>query len=130
VLDATGAGRVASHGTLLDARTPERFRGEEEPIDPVVGRIPGARNAPLASMFDAGGELLPPEALRDRFAALGVAEDAPVGAYCGSGVTAAVTVLALTVAGYDAALYPGSWSEWITDPSRPVATGDPARDRA
>jgi thiosulfate/3-mercaptopyruvate sulfurtransferase len=127
-LDATDAARVAREGALLDARTPVRFRGEEEPVDPVAGRVPGARNAPHASMFDADGRLLPPEALRKRFAELVVGDGTEVGAYCGSGVTAAVSVLALTVAGYDgAALYPGSWSEWITDPSRPVATGEPDR---
>lgn len=126
VLDAAGAARVARDGALIDARTPARFRGDEEPVDPVAGRVPGARNAPLSDLLGPDGQLLAPEALRARFAALGVADGAPVGAYCGSGVTASASVLALTLAGYDAALYPGSWSEWITDPSRPVATGDPA----
>jgi thiosulfate/3-mercaptopyruvate sulfurtransferase len=79
-------------------------------------------NLPAAELVGADGRLLPPAGLRARFQAAGVPEAGPVGAYCGSGVTAAQTVLALTVAGYPgAALYVGSWSEWITDPGRPVA---------
>ncbi|MGH3358300.1 MAG: sulfurtransferase, partial [Nocardioidaceae bacterium] len=92
-------------------------------VDPVAGHIPAAVNAPAAANVGAGGAWLSPAALRERFAALGVDGTRAVGAYCGSGVTAAHTVLALEIAGIDAALYPGSWSEWITDPSRPVATG-------
>jgi thiosulfate/3-mercaptopyruvate sulfurtransferase len=105
ILEADEVLGFARKGILLDVRAPERFRGETEPIDPIAGHIPGAVNAP--------GDLpdLPP----------GV----PVAAYCGSGVTAARAVLRLHEAGReDAALYVGSWSEWITDPSRPVATGD------
>ena len=95
----------AERGVLLDVRTPERFRGDQEPIDPVAGHIPGAVNAP--------GEL--PE----------VGPEQEVGAYCGSGITAARTILRLHEQGReDARLYVGSWSEWITDPSRPIATGD------
>jgi thiosulfate/3-mercaptopyruvate sulfurtransferase len=124
VLDAAGAARVAGTGVLLDARVPARFRGEAEPVDPVAGRIPGAVNLPTAELVGPDGYLLPPDALRERFAAAGVRADRPVGAYCGSGVTAAHTVLALAVAGVpDPALYVGSWSHWITDPERPVATG-------
>jgi thiosulfate/3-mercaptopyruvate sulfurtransferase len=127
VLDAAAAAGAARDGVLLDARTAVRFRGEDEPIDPVAGHIPGARNVPAAELFGPDGRLLPPRALRERFAGAGVSEaTSPLGAYCGSGVTAAVTVLALTVAGFDAAMYPGSWSEWITDPARSVATGEPA----
>ncbi len=108
---------------MLDARAATRYRGETEPVDPVAGHIPGARSAPTAAYVDARGHFLAAAELRDRFAALGVAEGVPVGAYCGSGVTAAHTVLALELAGIRAALYPGSWSEWITDSTRPVATG-------
>lgn len=121
-VDAAGAAAVARDGVLLDVRAPERFRGETEPLDPVAGHIPGAVNAPLADNTDELGRLLPRADLRARFEALGAAEG-PVAAYCGSGVTACQTVLALTYAGLDAALYPGSWSGWITDPERPVSTG-------
>jgi thiosulfate/3-mercaptopyruvate sulfurtransferase len=119
VLDAAEAARFAAEGRLLDARVAPRFRGETEPIDPVAGHIPAARNLPAAATVDADGRLLDAAELRQRVAS-GARE---VGAYCGSGVTAAHTALALTVAGYTPALYVGSWSHWITDPSRPVATG-------
>ena len=93
----------------------------------MAGHIPGAVSAPTAENVAADGTFRPPADLARRFAALGAADGTAVGAYCGSGVTAAHEVLALTLAGIPAALYTGSWSEWITDPSRPVATGpDPA----
>lgn len=113
----------AGRAHLLDARAPERFRGEVEPVDPVAGHIPGALNAPTSTNLEADGHFLGVEALRDVYAAHGVAPGVPVGVYCGSGVTAAHDVLALERIGIRAALYPGSWSEWVTDPSRPVATG-------
>jgi thiosulfate/3-mercaptopyruvate sulfurtransferase len=123
LLNAAGAAAMASRGVLVDARASERFRGEVEPIDPVAGHIPGARNLPAAQTLGADGRLLPPDALRDRFAAVGVRAGEPVGVYCGSGVVATAEVLAMAVAGIDAELYAGSWSEWITDPSRAIATG-------
>jgi thiosulfate/3-mercaptopyruvate sulfurtransferase len=123
VLDAAQAARLARSGVLLDARAPERYRGEVEPVDPVGGHVPGARNAPTTGNVGADGRFLAPDALRERFAALGAGPDVAVGAYCGSGVTAAHTLLALEVAGFEATLYPGSWSEWVSDPARPVATG-------
>lgn len=124
VLDADGAAAMAGDGVLLDVRVPPRYRGETEPIDPVAGHIPGAVNLPAAELV-TDGHLHDAAQLRDRFAQAGVAGQTPVGAYCGSGVTAAHTVLALHRAGRtDAALYVGSWSHWITDPARPVATGD------
>jgi thiosulfate/3-mercaptopyruvate sulfurtransferase len=121
VLDADGAAGFA--GSLLDARAGERYRGEVEPIDPRAGHIPGAVSAPTAGNLDAEGRFLSPEALRARFTSLGVDLDGPVAAYCGSGITASHEVLALAVAGIDAALFPGSWSAWSSDPSRPAATG-------
>ncbi|GAA0364377.1 sulfurtransferase [Microbispora corallina] len=123
VLDAGRAAEIASGGVLLDARAAERYRGEVEPIDPVAGHIPGAVSAPTGQNVEPGGRFHKREFLRERFNTLGVVEGVPVGAYCGSGVTAAHEVLALEVAGLPAALYVGSWSNWVADPSRPVATG-------
>jgi thiosulfate/3-mercaptopyruvate sulfurtransferase len=123
VLDAAAAAGLARDGLLFDVRAGERYRGEHEPVDPVAGHIPGAVNAPTLENVRPDGTLLPADALRARFAALGVDGSAPVGAYCGSGVSAAQTVLALAVAGVPAALYVGSWSNWVADPARPVATG-------
>jgi thiosulfate/3-mercaptopyruvate sulfurtransferase len=124
VLDADTAVALARDGLLLDVRTGERFRGEHEPVDPVAGHIPGALSAPVAEVMQADGRLKPAAELRQLFSAKGIRDDgAPVGAYCGSGVTAAHEVLALHEAGIEAALYVGSWSDWITDPGRPVATG-------
>jgi thiosulfate/3-mercaptopyruvate sulfurtransferase len=124
VLDAEGAaGLVAGGGVLLDARVEPRYRGEVEPVDPVAGHIPGARSAPASGNVDVSGRFLSAERLRERFARLGVEADRAAAAYCGSGVTAAQEVLALHVAGIPAALYAGSWSEWVADRSRPVETG-------
>ncbi|MFD7656174.1 sulfurtransferase [Actinosynnema sp. NPDC059797] len=118
---------AAFPGALLDARAPERYRGETEPVDPRAGHIPGALNAPTAGHTE-NGRWLPAAALAERFAALGVTPDRPVAAYCGSGVTASSVVLALEAAGITspttpASLYPGSWSQWSSDPTRPAATG-------
>jgi len=125
VVDADDVEAVVAGGVLIDVRAVERFHGEHEPIDPVAGHVPGAVNAPLTGNTDETGRFRPDAELRRRFADLGVVDGAPVAAYCGSGVTATQTLLALRLAGFDeAALYPGSWSGWITDPSRPVATGD------
>ncbi|SCG71191.1 sulfurtransferase [Micromonospora coxensis] len=129
VLDTAAAAALAAadEGVLLDVRAAPRYRGEMEPIDPVAGHVPGAVNLP-APQYVTDGRFPSAEALRERFAAVGVTGDAPVGAYCGSGVTAAQAVLALHLAGRpDAALYVGSWSEWVADPSRPVATGETPR---
>jgi thiosulfate/3-mercaptopyruvate sulfurtransferase len=123
-VDDTEAALLPARGVLLDVRTPERFRGETEPIDPVAGHVPGAVSASLTDLTDDLGRFLPPDALRTRFESLGIRADVAVAAYCGSGVTACQTILALRLVGLDAALYPGSWSGWISDPSRPIATGD------
>jgi thiosulfate/3-mercaptopyruvate sulfurtransferase len=123
LVDAAGAARLADAGVLLDSRAPDRYSGESEPVDPVAGHIPGARNRPTTANLDEAGRFLAPHALEAAFRGLGIDGGAQVGAYCGSGVSAAHQVLALELAGYPAALYVGSWSEWITDPSRPVALG-------
>lgn len=123
LLDAAGAAALARRGVLLDARAPERYRGDSEPIDRVGGHIPGAVNAPTTQNSGTDGRFLPAAALADRFAALGAAADAEVGVYCGSGVSAAHEALALAVAGIPAALYVGSWSEWTADPANPISTG-------
>jgi thiosulfate/3-mercaptopyruvate sulfurtransferase len=123
LLDAAGAAALARRGLLLDARAPERYRGDSEPIDRVGGHIPGAVNAPTTENTGADGLLLPAAALADRFRALGAKPGTDVGVYCGSGVSGAHEVLALAAAGVPAALYVGSWSDWSADPARPVATG-------
>lgn len=137
VLDAMGAAEIARSGILLDARAPARYRGETEPVDKVAGHIPGALSSPSAENVTADGTFRAADELRARFASLGIgtphngqggsvaeAADAQrVGTYCGSGVVAAHQVLALAMIGIPAALYVGSWSGWITDPARPVATG-------
>jgi thiosulfate/3-mercaptopyruvate sulfurtransferase len=111
---------------LLDARSADRFRGQNETLDPVAGHIPGAVSFPFADNLEAGQTFLGVEALKARLAA--VLGDTPAERtvfYCGSGVTAAHNVLAMLHAGLgEAKMYPGSWSEWITDPSRPVATSE------
>ena len=122
LLDAAGAARLAAHGVLLDARAPARYQGLEEPVDPVAGHVPGARNLPMAELVGERG-LVPPDVVRRAAEAHGVGPGTPVGAYCGSGVVAAHLVLALETAGVPAALYVGSWSDWVSDPARPVATG-------
>lgn len=129
VLDAEQAGKWAREALLLDARAPERYRGEVEPIDPAAGHVPGAVNAPFSGHIGPDGSWRTAEELAARFRELGVAAGRPVGAYCGSGVTASSIVLALEVSGLTsaeapAALYAGSWSNWSADPSRPVATGE------
>jgi len=117
VVDADAAARVAREGVLVDARATERFRGEVEPVDPVAGHVPGAVNVPATANLDDGRFRSVPE-LATTYAALG--EGREVAAYCGSGVTATHDLFAMHLLGREAGLYPGSWSEWVTDPSRPV----------
>jgi thiosulfate/3-mercaptopyruvate sulfurtransferase len=111
---------------LIDARAPERFTGEEEPFDPVAGHIPGAANRPFEDNLDIDGTFLSPEELRAAFEPL--LRGLPPGRaihVCGSGVTACHNLLAMEVAGLPGSrLYPGSWSEWITDPRHPIAVGE------
>lgn len=105
--------------TLLDARSPERFRGDVEPVDPVAGHIPGAKNVPSTTVLSSDGTFLDDDALSQLMSDYGNR----LGVYCGSGVTATVVLAALAAIGSDAALFPGSWSEWSSDPGRPVASG-------
>ncbi|GLJ78376.1 sulfurtransferase [Microbacterium imperiale] len=123
VLDIDEVLDHARTGLLLDARAGERFRGEVEAIDPRAGHIPGAVSAPTTDNLDETGRFRRAQELRARFAALGAEPGGAVGVYCGSGVTAAHEAVALTVAGYEPVLYPGSWSQWSQHPDRPLATG-------
>lgn len=125
VVDIDGAAALAAGeaGTLLDARAPERFRGDSEPIDSAAGHIPGAVNLPSSHLTEAG-LFRSPQDLRLVFAVAGVTADGPpAAASCGSGITASQTVLAAEIAGLDVALFPGSWSQWCAQ-GREVATGD------
>mgnify|MGYP000929777190 CR=1 FL=1 len=157
VVDAEGAERIAATGVLLDARPANRYRGEDETIDPVAGHIPGARSLPALSLMADDDRFLPAERLAERFGTVGVRRGAGgrggggcgdaggrggggcgdaggrggggrgggVGIYCGSGLQACHVALAAAACGAaaDPAVYAGSWSEWITDPTRPVARG-------
>jgi thiosulfate/3-mercaptopyruvate sulfurtransferase len=123
VLAIDEAAQLPGRGILLDARSAERYRGDVEPIDPKAGHIPGAMSAPTTDNIALDGAFRGPVELRARFHALGIDDASEVGVYCGSGVTAAHTAAALTIAGYAPALYPGSWSQWSNYPERPVATG-------
>ena len=121
VLEPTDVLAFARSHVLVDARSPERFRGEVEPVDPVAGHIPGAVNVPTSANLTEDGRFKPAAELAEIYAS---ARSDEAAAYCGSGVTATHDLLAMALAGIDAALYPGSWSEWVVDPQRPVATGE------
>jgi thiosulfate/3-mercaptopyruvate sulfurtransferase len=109
---------------LLDARAPERFRGDVEPIDRVPGHIPGAKNLPSSDVLNGDGTFVAQDTLAGLLSELSIEHDGRLGVYCGSGVTASITLAALAVMGYQAALFPGSWSEWSADPARAIARGD------
>jgi thiosulfate/3-mercaptopyruvate sulfurtransferase len=123
-VDEVVNGLAAGTLMLVDARASDRFGGENEALDPVAGHVPGARNHPFASNLDVRGRFLPAAELRKKWhAVLGEQTAGEVASMCGSGVTACHNLLALEISGLRGArLYPGSWSEWIRDPERPVAT--------
>jgi len=123
VLDADAAAALASTGLLLDARTADRYRGENETVDPVAGHIPGAQSVPALDSVGPDGRFRPLAELVERFRAAGIGADSRVGTYCGSGVQAAHLALALSATGVadQAEVYVGSWSDWISDSARPVA---------
>ncbi|WP_443031980.1 sulfurtransferase [Streptomyces sp. CA-210063] len=123
VTDADGVAELAASGLLLDARAAERYRGEVEPVDPRAGHIPGAVSAPTGENLAADGTFRSAEELRERFLAKGAGEAERIGVYCGSGVTAAHQIAALAIAGFEATLFPGSWSAWSADPARPAVKG-------
>lgn len=132
-LDAASVADIVADrrpGRLLDARDPARYLGDEEPLDPVAGHIPGAHNRPFKGNLDEKGRFLTPTSLRERFEALGDRPEAIVH-YCGSGVTACHNLLAMEHAGLAGSrLYPGSWSEWIRDPQRPLRRGPEPKNGA
>ena len=117
--DEAGAGSMQ----LFDARAPERYRGDSEPVDAVAGHIPGAKNLPFGTLLTADGTFREMDELDKCLSGTGIERGTAVGVYCGSGVSAAVVVAGLAAAGHQAALFPGSWSEWSSDPARPVQRG-------
>ena len=127
LLDADGLSDwLERGGQVLDARPANRFRGEDETLDPVAGHVPGARSFPSLSLLDEDGRFLPADAVRALLREAGADTETPTALYCGSGVTAAHAALALEATGLldrAPAVYVGSWSDWVSDPSRPVATG-------
>ena len=124
--DAVNKLRHDSRALVLDVRVPERYRGQVEPIDPRAGHIPSAQNAPIGGNLRSAADLrfLSPEELRARYERLGAQHVERIVAYCGSGVNACQTVFALNLAGLNALLYEGSWSDWSRDASLPLATVD------
>ncbi|MCV7191748.1 sulfurtransferase [Mycolicibacterium brumae] len=122
-VDADGAAALAQDpdATLLDARATPRYRGDDEPMDPRAGHIPGAVSAPTSYNLSLDGSFRSATDLGHRFELLA---HGPTAVYCGSGVTACHQILAMAVGGFDAKLFPGSWSQWSADPDRPIATGD------
>jgi thiosulfate/3-mercaptopyruvate sulfurtransferase len=125
LLDAEGVEHYLDRHQVLDARSAERFRGEQEPVDPVAGHIPGALSLPAARTVDSSGRFLDPDDIELLLTAAGVRPERRTAIYCGSGVQACHLALAMEIAEhghYDPAVYVGSWSDWITDPDHPVAT--------
>lgn len=124
IIDIEGAAVWPQSGVLLDARAGERYRGETEPIDPVAGHIPGARNLPISRVLTGDGRFLPASEIAAAFDAVGADGSLPIAAYCGSGITAAQLALAGEIAGRSVTVFPGSWSAWSNTPGLPIATGE------
>ncbi|WP_234411107.1 sulfurtransferase [Nocardioides terrigena] len=122
-MPVVAADRLLDVPVVVDARAPERYRGEVEPIDPVAGRVPGAVNVDTGRNLDNHGHFRDAAELRALYAEVGATPDVEVATYCGSGVTATHDILAMEVAGVRAALYGPSWSGWVADPGRPVERG-------
>lgn len=124
IIDTAEAADWSEHGVLIDVRAAERYRGETEPIDPVAGHVPGARNLPIGELLTGDGRFRSGSELVDAFARVGADGHVPVAAYCGSGITAAQFALAGALIGREVTVYPGSWSAWSNTPGQPVATGE------
>ena len=124
IIDTAEAADWSEHGVLIDVRAAERYRGETEPIDPVAGHEPGARNLPIGELLTGDGRFRSGSELVDAFARVGADGHVPVAAYCGSGITAAQFALAGALIGREVTVYPGSWSAWSNTPGQPVATGE------
>ena len=123
-LDADGAAGLARSGVLLDARIrPNYIGGPTSPGQPARGHVPGAISAPAHDNVTDYGNFAESDVLRAMYGALGADGSRPVGTYCGAGMSAAHSVLAMAAIGIEAAMYPGSWSQWAADPSRPVVRG-------
>ncbi|MEJ1088476.1 sulfurtransferase [Microbacterium sp. Mu-80] len=124
VIDTRSAASWPDAGVLIDVRVAERYRGETEPIDPIAGHIPGARNLPIGELLTADGRFTPASDIAAAFDDVGATADTPIAAYCGSGITAAQFALAGAVIGRPVTVYPGSWSAWSNTEGTRIATGD------
>lgn len=124
IIDADEAATWPDTGVLVDVRATERYRGESEPIDPVAGHVPGARNLPIAELLTADGRFAPASDIAAAFDSVGATGEVPIATYCGSGITAAQFALAGAIVGRDVTVFPGSWSAWSNTPGRPIAMGD------
>lgn len=123
-IDTRSAATWPNAGVLLDARAAQRYRGETEPIDPVAGHIPGARNLPIGELLTDQAQFRSAAELTEAFDAVGATAQTPIAAYCGSGITAAQLALAGAIIGRDVTVYPGSWSAWSNTEGMPVGTGE------
>ena len=124
IIDTRSAASWPDAGVLVDVRAAERYRGETEPLDPIAGHIPGARNLPIGNLLTDEGCFLSASEIAAAFDDIGAGADTPVASYCGSGITATQLALAGAIIGRDVTVYPGSWSAWSNTEGAPIATGD------